>query len=116
LPIFVLGGAYSRAADGETGFGGRRSHTYIVNIAAAAPTPELYEVERAWVRTFWTALAPHAAGVGSYVNFMTEPEEDRVRAAYGPQKYERLAQIKAQYDPDNLFHLNANIRPRATSP
>ena len=72
-----------------------------MNIAAAAPTPELYEVERAWVRTFWSALAPHAVGVGSYVNFMTEPEEDRVRAAYGPQKYERLAQIKAQYDPDN---------------
>ena len=113
LPIFVLGGAYSRAADDATAFGGRRSHTYIVNIAAAAPTPELYEVEREWVRTFWSALAPHAVDVGSYVNFMTEPEEDRVRAAYGPQKYQRLAQIKAQYDPDNLFHLNANIRPAA---
>lgn len=87
--------------------------TYIVNIAAAAPTPELYETERAWVRTFWSALAPHAVDVGSCVNFMTEPEEDRVRAAYGPQKYERLAQIKAEYDPGNLFHLNANIRPAA---
>jgi FAD/FMN-containing dehydrogenase len=115
LPIFVLGGAYSRAADDACAFGGRRSHTYIVNIAAAAPTPELYEVERAWVRTFWSALAPHSVGVGSYVNFMTEPEEDRVRAAYGAQKYERLAQIKARYDPDNLLHLNANIRP-ATIP
>ena len=115
LPIFVLGGAYGRAAEDASAFGGRRSHTYMVNIAAAAPTPELYEAERAWVRTFWSALAPHAVGVGSYVNFMTEPEEDRVRAAYGPQKYERLAQIKAQYDPDNVFHLNANIRPAATN-
>ena len=94
---------------------GAGPHTYIVNIAAAAPTPELYEAERAWVRTFWSALVPHAVGVGSYVNFMTEPEEDRVRAAYGPQKYERLAEIKAQYDPDNLFHLNANIPPAARS-
>jgi FAD/FMN-containing dehydrogenase len=116
LPIFVLGGAYGRAADDDTAFGGRRSHTYIVNIAAAAPTPELYETERAWVRTFWSALAPHAVDVGSYVNFMTEPKEDLVRAAYGPQKYERLAEIKAEYDPDNRFHLNANIRPAATSP
>ena len=113
LPIFVLGGAYSRAADDATAFGGSRSHTYIVNIAAAAPTPELYEAERTWVRTFWSALSPHAVGVGSYVNFMTEPEEDRVRAAYGPQKYERLGEIKARYDPDNLFHLNANIPPAA---
>lgn len=115
LPIFVLGGAYSRAADDDSAFGGKRSHTYMVNIAAAAPTPELYAVERDWVRTFWSALAPHAVDVGSYVNFMTEPEEDRVRAAYGPQKYERLAQIKAHYDPDNVFHLNANIRPAAST-
>jgi FAD/FMN-containing dehydrogenase len=113
LPIFVLGGAYSRAVDDATAFGGSRSVTYVVNIAAAAPTPELYEAERAWVQTFWSALVPHAAGVGSYVNFMTEHEEDRVRAAYGPQKYERLAAIKARYDPENLFHLNANIPPAA---
>ena len=115
LPIFVLGGAYGRAADDATAFGGSRSLTYMVNIAAAAPTPELYETERAWVQTFWSALTPHAAGVGSYVNFMTEYEEDRVRAAYGPLKYERLAAIKARYDPDNLFHLNANIPPAAPS-
>jgi len=115
LPIFVLGGAYARVDDDATAFGGSRSLRYIVNVSAAAPTQELYETERAWVRTFWSALMPHAAGVGSYVNFMTEYEEDRVRAAYGPEKYERLAAIKAQYDPDNRFHLNANIRPAPPS-
>jgi hypothetical protein len=113
LPIFVLGGAYGRAAEDASAFGGSRSLTYMVNIAAAAPTPELYDAERAWVRTFWSALVPHAVGVGSYVNFMTEPDDERVRAAYGPQKYERLAGIKAKYDPDNVFHLNANIPPAA---
>jgi FAD/FMN-containing dehydrogenase len=115
LPMFVLGGAYSRAAEDATAFGGSRSLTYMVNIAAAAPTPELYEADRTWVRTFWSALVPHAVGIGSYVNFLTDPDNDRVRAAYGPQKYDRLARIKAKYDPDNIFHLNANIPPSAPS-
>jgi hypothetical protein len=48
---------------------------------------------------------------GSYINFMSEFEEDRIRASYGAEKYQRLSQIKAKYDPANLFHLNANIRP-----
>jgi FAD/FMN-containing dehydrogenase len=114
LPMFVLGGAYSRAAEDATAFGGSRTLTYMVNIAAAAPTPELYEADRTWVRTFWSALVPHAVGIGSYVNFLTDPDDDRVRAAYGPEKYDRLARIKAKYDPDNIFHLNANIAPSAS--
>jgi FAD/FMN-containing dehydrogenase len=47
---------------------------------------------------------------GSYANFMMEEGQDRVRAAYG-ENYERLAKIKAQYDPDNVFHVNQNISP-----
>jgi FAD/FMN-containing dehydrogenase len=61
------------------------------------------------VRSFWEALSPHATG--SYLNFMSEYEADRVQASYGAAKYERLARIKAEYDPDNLFHLNQNIKP-----
>ncbi len=63
------------------------------------------------VRSFWEALRPHATGAGSYINAMTEIEEDRVRASYGPAKYERLARIKAEYDPDNVFHHNVNVKP-----
>ena len=54
---------------------------------------------------------PAAGGTGSYVNFMADFEEDRIIASYGAEKYQRLSQIKAEYDPTNLFHLNANIRP-----
>jgi FAD/FMN-containing dehydrogenase len=63
----------------------------------------------AWARAFFQASAPYASDV-AYVNFMTEEEGDRVAAAYG-SNYDRLAQIKKQYDPDNLFHLNQNIKP-----
>ena len=115
LPVFPLGGAYSRAPGDATAFGGSRATKWVVNISATCPTPEFLEADRAWVRAFWSDLVQHAAGVGSYVNFMSEYEENRVRAAYGPEKYERLAQIKAQYDPDNVFHLNANVLPAAAA-
>jgi FAD/FMN-containing dehydrogenase len=58
----------------------------------------------------WSALVPHADGVGGYVNFMTEPDEARLRNTYG-NKFARLQRIKSSYDPDNVFHLNANIPP-----
>jgi FAD/FMN-containing dehydrogenase len=111
MPVFVLDGAYSRVADDATAYSGLRSTRYCVNIAAVCPAPELYELDRPWVRSFWEALRPHAVGTGSYVNFMSEYEEDRVRAAYGEAKYQRLARVKAQWDPENLFHLNANVKP-----
>jgi hypothetical protein len=111
VPMFVLGGAYGRTAEDAVAFGGSRRTRFVVNMAAIAPTPELLATDTAWVRSFWSALVPHAHGIGSYVNFMSEYEEDRVRAAYGEAKYSRLAAIKTKYDPENLFHLNANIRP-----
>ncbi len=111
VPIFVLDGAYRHVDEEETAFGGSREARFAFNIAAICPAPELLEADRAWVRSFWEALRPYSSGAGSYVNFMAEYEEDRVRAAYGAAKYERLARIKADFDPDNVFHLNANIKP-----
>ena len=110
VPIFVLGGAYGRAEPESSAFGGDRSVRYVVNISATAPTADDYETERAWVRAYWSALVEHAVGIGSYVNFMTEHEEARVRSAYGT-KYDRLQNLKAKYDPDNMFHININIPP-----
>jgi hypothetical protein len=63
------------------------------------------------VRAIWEALYPHMLSRGSYVNALPEHDEDRLRASYGAAKYERLAEIKAKYDPGNVFHLNANIKP-----
>jgi FAD/FMN-containing dehydrogenase len=110
VPIFVFGGAYARVDDSASAFGGSRDLRYAVNISAVTPSPSDFDAERDWVRSYWSALVEHAVGVGGYVNFMTEYEEDRVRNAYGA-KYERLQRIKAQYDPDNVFHLNPNILP-----
>ena len=114
-PTFSMSGAYRARADADTAFGGSRSVRYVFNIAAAAPDPATYEADRTWVRNFWDAMRPHATGRGSYVNFMTEADADRVRASYGEDKYQRLARIKAEYDPDNLFHRNANIEPAPRS-
>jgi FAD/FMN-containing dehydrogenase len=111
VPVFVLDGAYERVAEDETAFGGSRKAGFVFNIAAICPAPELLTADRAWVRSFWEALRPYASGAGSYVNFISDDEPDRVRASYGAAKYERLAQIKAKYDPDNIFHSNTNITP-----
>jgi FAD/FMN-containing dehydrogenase len=62
-----------------------------------------------WAREFFNASAPFASG-GVYVNFLTADEGVRVRNAYGPN-YDRLAQVKGKYDPENLFRMNQNIKP-----
>ena len=111
LLIYVLDGAYSEVGDDETAFSGGRSPRLAVFMVGIGSTRGELAPERAWVRDFWEALRPHTPDIGSYVNAMTEPEQDRLRAAYGPAKYERLARIKRRYDPENVFHLNANIPP-----
>ena len=62
-----------------------------------------------WTVGYWEAVHPYATG-GAYVNFMMDEGQERVEATYG-ENYRRLATIKAKYDPDNLFHVNQNIRP-----
>jgi FAD/FMN-containing dehydrogenase len=62
-----------------------------------------------WAKAYWQELHPTSAG-GAYVNFMMDEGDDRVRAAYRGN-YDRLAQVKERYDPDNVFHINQNIKP-----
>jgi FAD/FMN-containing dehydrogenase len=108
--LFPLGGAYADVPDEATAFGGSRSARYAVVFDAVVPDPDMFDAGRRWARSAWDALLPFAAGAGSYVNMMAEFEDDRVRAAYGA-KYERLALVKAVYDPGNVLRANANIAP-----
>ncbi|HXM56802.1 MAG TPA: FAD-binding oxidoreductase [Candidatus Dormibacteraeota bacterium] len=111
IVCFRMNGAYTRPGEDDTAFGGPRTACYSIDMAGLTQAPEALDAERAWARSFWEALRRSSSGSGTYVNFMAEYEQDRVRASYGPAKYERLAGIKRQYDPDNVFHLNANIEP-----
>jgi FAD/FMN-containing dehydrogenase len=110
LMFYYLDQAYTEVAEAATAFGGTRTARYSMFIVANTAEPGGLEHERAWVRALWDALQPSAVNIGSYVNGMAEPDEARIRAAYG-DKYDRLREVKRRYDPDNVFHRNQNIRP-----
>jgi FAD/FMN-containing dehydrogenase len=108
--VFQLGGALAHARAEATAFG-RRDAAHNVNVNAVW-TDEDSDAARhvAWARGFYDALQPHA-DERVYVNFLGDEGPDRVRQAYGDARYERLAELKATYDPDNFFRLNQNIAP-----
>ena len=106
--LFQLGGAVRRLADEATAFSGRDAG-YALNINAVAADAVGYPAQAAWARRLWEAMRPHGNGV--YMNFLDREGNDRVRAAYGPAKYDRLAALKRTWDPGNLFRLNQNISP-----
>jgi FAD/FMN-containing dehydrogenase len=108
--IFIaqMGGATNRVAQDATAYQ-HRDAQFVMNVHTRWDDPGDDTRCIAWAREFFEATAPHASG-GVYVNFMTEDETDRVRAAYGVN-YDRMVTLKKRYDPSNLFSLNQNIRP-----
>jgi FAD/FMN-containing dehydrogenase len=108
--MFHLKGAVGRAAEGATAYGHREaSHAITIN-GVWRPGEDFGEREATWSRSFFAALEPFRSGV--YVNFLDGDEgPGRVREAYGDSVYARLSRVKATYDPDNVFHVNQNIRP-----
>lgn len=110
MHIYPVSGAANKVPKGDTAFF-YRDAKYVHVIAAMYPNPSDTAKNVAWVRDYWSALHPHSSG-GSYVNFLMEEGDERIRATYG-ENYERLAAIKSKYDPTNLFRLNQNVRPRA---
>jgi len=108
IALWQMGGAVSRVGENDTAFHGRNAgHTF--NINGNSETADGFEEQREWARDYWTALAPHHTSV--YVNFLMEEGDERVRQAYGAEKYDRLAALKREYDPTNFFRLNQNIPP-----
>ena len=102
-------GAMDRVGEQETAFG-HRSWPYNFLVTSMWSDPADSEVNIQWTREFWEAMQPFMADA-VYVNYLGDEGEARVRAAYGPAKYERLVALKTKYDPANLFRLNQNIKP-----
>lgn len=108
LVIEQFGGASRRVPRDATAFVHREAD-YNLAIVSRWADPSEADRHIAWARDLHNAVLPHSAG--AYVNYLGEEGEDRVRAAYGPDVYDRLAELKAKYDPDNLFRVNQNIQP-----
>ena len=104
----AIGGATTRPAPDATAYA-HRGTRYVMNVHGRWQDPAEDGRCIAWARDFFKASAPFASG-GVYVNFLTADEGDRVRSAYGAN-YDRLAKVKRQYDPENLFRVNQNITP-----
>ncbi len=109
--IFIgqLGGAINRVPASATAYP-HRDVSFVMNVHTRWSDAAQDRACVAWARDLFDRMAPHATG-GVYVNFMPEDEAARVRSgAYGGN-FERLAKLKAKYDPENLFRLNQNIQP-----
>jgi hypothetical protein len=106
--IYPINGACHRVASDETAFAYRDANFATV-IAGMWPDPAQNEANIKWVRDYYDATAPYSEE-GGYVNFMADDDQDRISANYRGN-YERLVEVKRKYDPDNLFHLNQNIKP-----
>jgi FAD/FMN-containing dehydrogenase len=100
----------SRVGESDTAYAGRDVQ-YLVTGEASWTDPVQTDEAIAWGRELWAAMEKHSTG-GLYLNFpgLGEEKEALVRAGYGAN-YERLAELKAKYDPANLFRMNLNIAP-----
>jgi FAD/FMN-containing dehydrogenase len=108
VQLRALGGAVARVPADGTAFAHRESRI-MANVAAVYERPEDRLVHESWVTGVATAL--RQGDTGAYVGFLGDEGEEGVRAAYPGSTWDRLAEIKARYDPDNLFRLNQNVPP-----
>jgi len=113
MHLYPINGAAHRVGNADTPWA-YRDALWSQVIVGVDPDPANAERITGWARNYWEALHPFSAG-GAYINFMMEGEgEDRIRATYG-DNYQRLARLKAKYDPANFFRVNQNIHPDAAA-
>jgi FAD/FMN-containing dehydrogenase len=108
MHLYPVTGAVHEVGRNDTAFSYRDVNWAMV-IAGVDPDPANAAALREWTTAYWQAIHPYSAG-GAYVNMYMEEGQDRVRRSYR-DNYDRLARTKAQYDPDNVFRINQNIRP-----
>ena len=106
--IRVLGGALTRAPADATAFA-HRDRRIMVNVAALCPSPDQLPEHEPWVTGLLAEIT--RGDTGAYVGFLADEGEERIRAAYPAAAWDRLREVKARYDPDNVFRLNQNIPP-----
>ncbi len=108
MHLYPTDGAAGRVANDATAWAYRDAKWGQVMVGVD-PAPSSADKLKEWTVAYWEALHPHSMG-GAYSNMMMEEGDERVRAAFGGN-YERLVRVKRKYDPDNVFHVNQNIRP-----
>jgi FAD/FMN-containing dehydrogenase len=111
LLLEPMGGAISRVGEDDTALG-RRDVRWVYHALSLwmEPDQQTAEAHIAWAKALSADIAPQTT-TGVYLNYTSDQGEERVRSAYGPDKYARLVALKDEYDPSNLFHLNQNIKP-----
>jgi FAD/FMN-containing dehydrogenase len=110
MHLYPIDGAVHDVGAGDTAWA-YRDVTWSAVFAGVDPDPANVEAIRRWSVGYQEAIHPYSAG-GAYINFMMDEGQSRVRATYGGN-YERLAQVKRTYDPENVFRVNQNIAPAA---
>ncbi len=105
----VLGGAMTRTRADMTAFAHRHQRFFVAIIGLWVNATEDADAHRAWVDSVWQSIRNEGSGV--YVNFLEDEGADRVRDAYPPETYSRLADVKRRYDPENIFRFNQNVPP-----
>jgi FAD/FMN-containing dehydrogenase len=109
MHLYPISGAASRVGAEETPWA-YRDAKYAGVIVGVDPDPANADKITKWCKDYWEALHPYSSG-GAYSNFMMDEGQERVEASY-KHNYKRLSQIKKQYDPENLFRINQNIKPK----
>ena len=108
MHLYPINGAAHRVGKSDTAWSYREANFAQV-IVGVDPDPANNPRTIAWSKEYWRKMHPYSAG-GAYVNMMMDEGQDRVKAAYR-ENFPRLAQVKAKYDPQNLFRVNQNIKP-----